>query len=190
MGGTFDPPHLGHLIVAGEAHALLELDTVLFVPAGQPWQKDDRLVSPALDRLAMTRLAVDGDERFDVSSVDIDREGPTYSVDTLTDLRNQRGADHEFFLLVGADALQGIGGWHRAEEITNLATVVGLTRPGHPLTAPGAWDGEVLLLEVPLIEISSTNCRERFRANLPMKYFVPDSVIDYAFSRALYGGVR
>ena len=91
---------------------------------------------------------------------------------------------------MGADALQGIGSWHRAAELPALATVVGLTRPGHPLTAPGTWEKEVTLLQVPLIEISSTDCRERFRADLPMKYFVPDAAIDYALSRGLYRGAR
>jgi len=190
MGGTFDPPHLGHLIVASEAYSRLALDLVLFVPAGQPWQKSDRVVTPSLERLAMTALAVADDPRFAVSRVDVDRPGPTYTVDTLTDLKAGLDPSDELFLLVGADALQGIGTWQRSAELAGLAHIVGLTRPGHALTAPSTWEGQVSLLQVPEIEISSTDCRERFSADLPMKYFVPDSVIDYAVSRALYRGAR
>jgi nicotinate-nucleotide adenylyltransferase len=133
MGGTFDPPHLGHLIVAGEAHALLDLDVVLFVPAGDPWHKP-RVHTPAHHRLTMTELAVAGDSRFAVSAIDVDRAGPTYTVDTLTDLRTNAGQQDEFVLLVGSDALQGIGSWHRADELPGLARIV-VTPPAPP--APG-----------------------------------------------------
>jgi nicotinate-nucleotide adenylyltransferase len=190
MGGTFDPPHLGHLAAASEAHTRLDLDAVLFVPAGQPWQKADRTLSSARHRLAMTRLAVEHDSRFQVSEVDLARAGPTYTVDTLADLRAQHGDDAEFFLLLGADALAGFGSWHRAAEVARACTLVGVSRPGAELRAPGPPAEEVILLTVPGTSISSTECRERFAADVPNIYLVPDSVIAYAQDHALYGGAR
>ena len=190
MGGTFDPPHLGHLAAASEAHTLLGLDAVVFVPAGSPWQKADRPLSPAHHRLAMTTLATQDDPRFLVSQVDLLRSGPTYTFDTLADLRAEHGDDAEFFLLLGADALAGFGSLHRAAEVARACTLVGVTRPGTELRAPGPPAEEVILLTVPGTSISSTECRERFAANVPTIYLVPDSVIAYAQDHALYGGAR
>lgn len=190
MGGTFDPPHLGHLAAASEAHARLGLDLVVFVPAGQPWHKGGQHPAPAQDRLAMTALAIEADPRFTLSRVDVDRAGPTYTIDTLADLRSEYGNHAEFFLLLGADALAAFGTWHRAVELAQACTLVGLTRPGSELRAPGPPAGEVILLTMPGISVSSTECRERFAADLPNTYLVPDSVIAYALDHALYGGAR
>jgi nicotinate-nucleotide adenylyltransferase len=190
MGGTFDPPHLGHLAAASEAHTLLGLDAVVFVPAGSPWQKADRPLSPAHHRLAMTTLATQDDPRFLVSQVDLVRSGPTYTLDTLADLRAEHGDDAEFFLLLGADAIAGFATWHRAAEVAQACTLVGIARPGTELRAPGPPAEEVILLTVPGTSISSTECRERFAADVPNTYLVPDSVIAYAHDHALYGGAR
>lgn len=190
MGGTFDPPHLGHLAAASEAHFRLELSAVVFVPAGSPWQKDARPPIAAQHRLAMTRLAVGDDPRFSVSEVDLARPGPTYTIDTLADLRRDYGDDAEIFLILGADALAGFASWHRAADVAAACTLVGIARPGVALAPPGAPAEEVILLDVPGTSVSSTHCRERFAANVPNTYLVPDSVIDYALDHALYGGAR
>ena len=129
MGGTFDPIHHGHLVAATEVQALFGLDEVVFVPTGQPWQKDERDVSPAEHRYLMTVVATASNPRFTVSRVDIDRPGPTYTIDTLRDLRAQR-PDAELFFITGADALAQILSWKDAEELFELAHFVGVTRPG------------------------------------------------------------
>src|SRR3984885_12288134 len=136
MGGSFDPIHNGHLVAASEVASLFELDEVVFVPSGQPWQKQ-RQVSAAEDRYLMTVIATAANPRFSVSRVDIDRGGPTYTVDTLRDLAAERGYDTEFFFITGADALGAILSWRDAEELVVLAHFVGCTRPGHALADPG-----------------------------------------------------
>jgi nicotinate-nucleotide adenylyltransferase len=187
LGGTFDPPHLGHLVVASEAHHVLDLDAVLFVPAGHPWHKQRSDLSPADVRAELVAAAIADDPRFVLSRVDLDRPGPTYTVDTLADLRRDLGPDAALLLLVGADALQGIPQWHEAHRIPELAQVVRVSRPGHDAPPPTGWEG-VIDLPVPLIGISSTDCRERFRSGLPMHYLVPDRVLDVMRARGLYGG--
>src|SRR6202051_878846 len=136
MGGTFDPIHHGHLVAASEVGHAFDLDEVVFVPTGQPWQKDGRQVSPAEDRYLMTVIATASNPRFSVSRVEIDRPGPTYTTDTLTQLRRDlagsRGADPEIFFITGADALAQIMSWNNAEKLVDLAHFVGVTRPGHP----------------------------------------------------------
>jgi nicotinate-nucleotide adenylyltransferase len=187
LGGTFDPPHLGHLAAASEVHHRLSLDTVLFVPAGEPWHKPDRTPSPPEHRQAMVAAAIADDPRFALSTVDLDRPGPTYTVDTLADLRAQE-PEAEFFLLLGADALTGLPSWHRAADVASAATLVGISRPGHPLAHPGPPAGEVIMIQTPGTAVSSSDCRLRFRAGVPNTYLVPDSVIAYATAHALYGG--
>ena len=186
MGGTFDPIHHGHLVAASEVAARFELDEVVFVPTFQPWQKDGREVTPAEDRYLMTVIATASNPRFSVSRIDIDRGGPTYTVDTLRDLRAARGPDWDLYFITGADALAQIFTWHDADDVFTLAHFVGVTRPGHPLTDPGVPDGRVSLVEVPALSISSTDCRERIGANLPIWYLVPDGVVQYISKRALY----
>jgi len=133
MGGTFDPVHHGHLVAASEVLATHHLDEVLFVPTGQPWQKHDDPVTPAEHRYLMTVIATAANPRFTVSRVDIDRPGPTYTIDTLRDLRTQRGAEADLFFITGADALAEIFTWRDADELFDLARFVGCTRPGYEM---------------------------------------------------------
>ncbi len=186
MGGTFDPIHHGHLVAASEVAALFELDEVVFVPTGDPWQKAERRVSPAEDRYLMTVIATAANPRFSVSRLEIDRPGPTYTADTLRDLRALYGPDTQLFFITGADALGQILTWHRAEELFELAHFVGVTRPGHALSDPGLPQGRVSLVEVPAMAISSTDCRDRVSRLLPVWYLVPDGVVQYIQKRDLY----
>jgi nicotinate-nucleotide adenylyltransferase len=191
MGGTFDPIHHGHLVAASEVAAKFSLDEVIFVPTGAPWQKADREVSPAEDRYLMTVIATASNPRFSVSRVEIDRPGPTYTTDTLTQLRHElttaRGADPEMFFITGADALAQIMSWNKAEMLVDLAHFVGVTRPGHVLSDPsGLPEGAVSLVEIPALAISSTECRERVRLNQPIWYLVPDGIVQYISKRGLY----
>ena len=184
MGGTFDPIHHGHLVAASEVAAVFDLDEVVFVPTGQPWQKSGSEVSDAEHRYLMTVVATAANPRFSVSRVDIDRHGPTYTVDTLRDLHELR-PDSDLFFITGADVLSEILSWHGAEDIWELAHFVGVTRPGHELSVPeGA--GDVVLLEVPAMAISSTDCRARVRSGQPVWYLVPDGVVQYIGKYGLY----
>jgi nicotinate-nucleotide adenylyltransferase len=191
MGGTFDPVHHGHLVAASEVAHRFDLDEVVFVPTGRPWQKDDRAVTPAEDRYLMTVIATAADPRFRVSRVDVDRGGPTYTVDTLRDLSREyadAGTDAALHFITGADALASIAGWQDAEELVGLAHFVGVTRPGHPLLDPGLPDGSVTLVEIPALAISSSDCRARVSRGEPIRYLVPDGVLQYVAKRGLYRG--
>jgi nicotinate-nucleotide adenylyltransferase len=186
MGGTFDPVHHGHLVAASEVAYNFDLDEVIFVPTGQPYQKERREVSPAEDRYLMTVIATASNPRFSVSRVDIDRPGPTYTIDTLKDLRARAAKEDEFFFITGADALAEILTWHDADELFGLAHFVGCTRPGHQLTRSGLPDGKVSLVEIPALSISSTECRARVGEGEPVWYLVPDGVVQYIAKRGLY----
>lgn len=183
MGGTFDPIHHGHLVAASEVQALFGLDEVVFVPTGQPWHKDG--VSPAEHRYLMTVIATASNPRFTVSRVDIDREGTTYTIDTLRDLREQRPGD-ELFFITGADALAEILSWKDPEDLFELAHFIGVTRPGHELSNGGLPEDRVTLQEVPAMAISSTNCRARVSRAEPVWYLVPDGVVQYINKYRLY----
>src|SRR5947208_3980109 len=186
MVGTFDPIDTGHLVAASEVASRFMLDEVVFVPTGQPWQKSDADVSPAEDRYLMTVIATASNPRFTVSRVDIDRSGPTYTIDTLHDLRDRYGSATELFFITGADALAQILGWHRSDELFELAHFVGVTRPGHHLSDPGFPAGRVSLVEVPALAISSPDCRQRVGKGEPVWYLVPDGVVQYISKRRLY----
>lgn len=189
MGGTFDPIHHGHLVAASEVASKFDLDEVVFVPTGIPWQKADREVSSPEDRYLMTVIATASNPRFSVSRVDIDRPGNTYTVDTLKDLREQRGENVDLFFISGADAIRQILTWRGADELFDLAHFVGVTRPGVPMTADDLAHlpaGKVTLLEVPALAISSTDCRDRTRAGQPIWYLVPDGIVQYIAKRGLY----
>ena len=186
MGGTFDPIHHGHLVAASEVAQFFALDEVVFVPTGQPWQKDDRKVSPSEDRYLMTVIATASNPRFSVSRIDIDRAGPTYTIDTLRDLRAERGKDAELFFITGADALSRMMSWQDVNELFELAHFVGCTRPGHRLTGHGLPEDRVSLLEIPALAISSTDCRERVAHGQPIWYLVPDGIVQYIAKRRLY----
>jgi nicotinate-nucleotide adenylyltransferase len=186
MGGTFDPIHHGHLVAASEVRSWFDLDEVVFVPTGQPWQKTDREVSPAEDRYLMTVIATASNPRFSVSRVDIDRSGPTYTVDTLRDLQAERGPDWDLFFITGADALEQILSWRDPDELFDLAHFVGCTRPGHNLSAEGLPTDKVTLVEVPALTISSSECRMRVAQGEPIWYLVPDGIVQYISKRRLY----
>lgn len=189
MGGTFDPIHHGHLVAASEVAARFQLDRVIFVPTGQPWQKDAEHVSPAEHRYLMTVIATASNPQFSVSRVDLDRSGPTYTIDTLRDLHAMYPRDQLFFI-TGIDALAAIMTWKNAPEIFQLAHFVGATRPGYhldeldiPREIP---DGSVTILEVPALAISSTACRARVQSGQPVWYLVPDGVVQYIAKHGLY----
>lgn len=188
MGGTFDPIHHGHLVAASEVQAWFNLDEVVFVPTGAPWQKSDREVSPAEDRYLMTVIATASNPRFRVSRVDIDRPGPTYTIDTLRDLAAEMpGADLHF--ITGADALADIFTWRNAEELFSLANFVGCTRPGYemdPATLAAIPAERVEMVEIPALAISSTDCRRRTVRGEPVWYLVPDGVVQYIAKHHLY----
>jgi nicotinate-nucleotide adenylyltransferase len=185
MGGTFDPIHHGHLVAASEVAALFHLDEVVFVPTGEPWQKEGRQVSPAEHRYLMAVIATASNPHFWVSRVDVDRRGPTYTIDTLRDLAAQ-SADAELYFITGADALEQILSWKNADELFDLAHFIGVTRPGFQLSDAHLPEDAVSLLEVPAMAISSSGCRERVRAGLPVWYLVPDGVVQYITKHHLY----
>jgi nicotinate-nucleotide adenylyltransferase len=185
MGGTFDPIHHGHLVAASEVAAVYDLEEVVFVPTGQPWQKSDREVSPAEHRYLMTVIATASNPRFTVSRVDIDRPGLTYTIDTLRELADDRPGTDLYFI-TGADALEQILSWKDSDELFELAHFVGVTRPGHRLDGAGLPPDRVSLMEVPAMAISSTACRVRVVAGLPVWYLVPDGVVQYIAKHRLY----
>ena len=185
MGGTFDPIHHGHLVAASEVAAVFELDEVVFVPTGQPWQKSGDQVSPAEQRYLMTVIATASNPRFTVSRVDVDRPGPTYTIDTLRDLA-QCHEDTDLFFITGADALAQILSWKDVDELFALARFVGVTRPGHELSDRGVPGDRISLLEIPALAISSTVCRARVRVGQPVWYLVPDGVVQFIAKYGLY----
>ncbi|UUO03494.1 nicotinate-nucleotide adenylyltransferase [Mycolicibacterium novocastrense] len=191
MGGTFDPIHNGHLVAASEVADRFGLDEVVFVPTGQPWQKD-RDVTAAEDRYLMTVIATASNPRFSVSRVDIDRGGPTYTKDTLRDL-HALNPDADLFFITGADALASILTWQNWEDMFAIASFVGVSRPGYELDGKHIAaaikelpDDALKLVEVPALAISSTDCRKRAEENRPIWYLVPDGVVQYVAKRRLY----
>lgn len=192
MGGTFDPIHNGHLVAASEVADLFDLDEVIFVPTGEPWQKEGRRVSPAEDRYLMTVIATASNPRFSVSRVDIDRGGRTYTKDTLHDLRNLH-PDSELFFITGADALASILSWQDWEDLFSNSKFIGVSRPGydldgqHIVAAIDKLPKDALhLVEIPALAISSSDCRARAARSRPIWYLVPDGVVQYVSKRKLY----
>ncbi|AMO89786.1 nicotinate (nicotinamide) nucleotide adenylyltransferase [Corynebacterium simulans] len=189
MGGTFDPIHNGHLVAASEVAYRFQLDQVVFVPTGQPWQKAGRDVTAAEHRYLMTMVATASNPRFTVSRVDIDREGPTYTIDTLRDLR-ELFPDAELYFITGADSLASIMSWHDWEVMLEMANFVGVTRPGYELSKdmlPLESQTGIELIEIPAMAISSTDCRKRAGEGEPVWYLVPDGVVQYIAKNNLYG---
>jgi nicotinate-nucleotide adenylyltransferase len=185
MGGTFDPIHHGHLVAASEVAVRFGLSEVIFVPTGQPWQKTDRQVSPAEHRYLMTVIATASNPRFWVSRVDIDRPGPTFTIDTIRDIHALH-PDAELYFITGADALGQILSWREHEEIVRLARFVGVTRPGYELSDAHLPTDTVTLVDVPAMAISSSACRQRVQEELPVWYLVPDGVVQYIGKHRLY----
>ena len=193
FGGTFDPIHLGHLIVADEAREMLELDEVLFIPAGRPWVKAGTPVTAACHRMAMVEMAVTPTPWFRAVDVDMKRPGPTYTVDTLLELRSELGEEADLYLILGLDAVQDMARWHRPAQIFELCTVVGMSRPGAlgldlavlDAVAPNAA-GRVILLEGPLVSLSGTDLRRRVREGRSIRHRVPEAVEVYIYEHGLY----
>ncbi len=196
FGGTFDPVHLGHLILAEEARCGLGLDRLLLVPAAQPWRKSDRAVTPAHHRLAMLRLAVADDPYFDVSTVEIERGGPTYTVDTLASLRAELGSAVDLVFILGEDALLDMPHWHDPEGILRLARLGVASRGGGPAADLTALErvlpsisARVSVVPMPQIDISSTDVRRRVREGGSIRYLVPPAVQAYIAEHGLYRAV-
>src|SRR3954468_11261202 len=191
MGGTFDPIHHGHLMAAEEARWQFDLDEVVFVPTGQPWMKTDRDVSPSEDRYLMVVIATSPNPHFTVSRLEIEREGATYTVDTLRAIRDERG-DVDLFFITGADAMLEILQWKDPEEALQLAHFIAATRPGYELSAfeEGAptEHPNVSVMQIPALAISSTDIRRRVAKSAPIRYLVPDGVQTYISKAALYRG--
>ncbi len=184
MGGTFDPIHIGHLVAATEVGYRLDLDEVLLVPAGAPWQKSGREITGAEHRFAMAVLAADRTP-LKVSRVDIDREGPTFTADTLRDLHAALDPVDLFFI-TGADALAGIATWRDPEVLLELAHMVGVSRPGHDFGELSLPMSQHTILAIPALEVSSTSCRERLAAGEPVDHLVPAAVVEYIAKHKLY----
>jgi nicotinate-nucleotide adenylyltransferase len=193
LGGTFDPVHLGHLILADEARGALGLDRLLLMPAAQPWRKSEREVSPARHRLAMLRLAVADNPAFDVSTLEIERGGPTFTVETLAALRAEMAAAADLVFLLGEDALLDMPHWRDPAGILRLARLGVAARPGSPpidfdaleRELPGVM-GRVEMVPMPLIDISSTDIRRRVREGHSVRYLLPRTVQEYIGEHRLY----
>jgi len=183
MGGTFDPIHHGHLVAASEVASAFNLEGVLFVPTGEPWQKSK--VTSGEHRYLMSVIATASNPRFTVSRVDIDRNGPTYTIDTLKDIQKTY-PDAELFFITGADAIKQILEWKDVDQIWPLAHFVAVTRPGHLLELPAAPKGAISVLEIPALAISSTDVRARVGQGEPVWYLVPDGVVQYIGKHNLY----
>lgn len=192
MGGTFDPIHFGHLVTAEEALVQFNLDRVIFMPAGRPARKTDVEVTPAEHRYLMTVIATAANPDFDVSRMEIDRPGITYTVDTLNALRDTHGPHAELFFITGADAVWEIVTWKHAEQFRGLATFIAATRPGYDLAEARRVHAEELarmdiqFIEVPALAISSTDVRDRVAEKRPIRYLVPEAVAAYIHKYGLY----
>lgn len=195
LGGTFNPPHLGHLVVAQEAYRELDLDQVLLIPAGIPPHKPVDAEPGPEHRLQLCRLAIAGDDRFAVSDLELRRDGPSYTVDTLNQLSTQ-APTNELFLILGADIAAGLPQWREPERVLDLATVAIAKRRGTPReSVQRALDqleggDRARFFQMPRIGISSTMVRGRARAGQPIRYFVPDGVVRYISEHGLYGAPR
>jgi len=195
LGGTFDPVHTGHLIVAADVRAELGLSEVLFVPAGKPWLKlkEERTITPAEHRLAMVRLAIKGNPYFKVSTMEIDRPGSSYSIDTVLELKNKLGPKAEIYFIVGPDALVELPQWKEPARLIEACQIVGIGRPGYARadlrvlnrSVPGAAK-RIMLLDVPQIDISSTDIRKRVAQGQSIRYLVPEAVQKYIEEHKLY----
>jgi nicotinate-nucleotide adenylyltransferase len=185
FGGTFDPPHHGHLIAAQDAIIELELDKILFIPARVPPHKAQEQISPAAVRLRMVYAAVEGDRRFEVSDVELRRTGPSYTADTLRDLRESRPGD-DLFLLIGVDQVREFHTWHESDVVLRNAKIVLLSRSG----VEEVPESDIVYRNVPVtrVDVSSTLVRERVRAGRPIRYMVPVAVEKIIADERLYTG--
>lgn len=194
FGGTFDPIHNGHLVVAERVRTKMRLDHVLFIPAGRPWFKEGQTVTDARHRLEMTRLAVADNTHFAVSDMEVRRDGPTYTIDTLAALRGDMGEGVDFYFILGIDALNELHRWCRPCDVLDMATIVGVTRPGAEAVDRAALESvregasdEVVIVDGPLIDISAADIRQRMSEGLSVRDIIPQAVEDYAKRHVLYG---
>jgi nicotinate-nucleotide adenylyltransferase len=190
MGGTFDPIHNGHLVTAEEAYWQFHLDGVVFVPTGQPWMKSERAVSPAEDRYLMTVVATASNPHFSVSRLEVERDGPTYTVDTLRALRTHAGDGVDLFFITGADAILEIFHWKDPEDVLSQAHFIAATRPGYDIArfeaeAPTRHP-KVSVMDIPALAISSSDIRRRVEVGEPIRYLVPEGVKIYIEKAGLY----
>lgn len=198
LGGTFDPVHYGHLAIAEEVYAALRLTRVLFVPAGQPPHKPERSITPVRHRLAMLKLALAGNPHFALSLVDVQRAGPSYTVETLRLLHQELGAEAELYFVIGADSLKDLPEWYDPGGILEQAMVVALPRPGYPEFSREllarlegrlpTLKGRLMTLDSLHLDISSTDLRRRVAEGRPIAYQVPESVEAYIHRHSLYHG--
>ena len=193
LGGTFDPIHIAHLVIAEECRLRVPLEKVVFIPTGQPWLKSDRQITAGSLRMEMVRLAVAGNPAFDSSSIEIDRPGLTYSVDTLEELAGQWGPDVELNFIIGVDSLLSLPRWKDPERFLDLCTLTAVTRPGYSPDALEelkrrypALERKLGLIEGPLIGISGTEIRRRAASGLSVRYLVPPGVESFITERGLY----
>ncbi|MFC4334520.1 nicotinate-nucleotide adenylyltransferase [Salininema proteolyticum] len=187
FGGTFDPVHYGHLAAASEAYIRADLDEVVFVPTGDPWQKAGKAISPAALRGEMTRLAINGDPRFRMSLVDIEREGPTYAADTVEDIRAEYDKAVDLYFIFGADSLENLYTWHRVGELVRSVEFIALNRPGSQRRGAELPPGtKVEYVDMAGMELSSSMCRERVARGETLRYLVPEPVRGFIESADLY----
>jgi nicotinate-nucleotide adenylyltransferase len=195
LGGAFNPPHIGHLVCAQEALVQLELERVVFMPVGVAPHREIELDPGAEKRLEMAELAVTGDDRFEVSRTEVDKKDPAYTSETLAGLREE-SPDDELFLILGGDQAAALGSWHEPEKVLELATVVVFERFSWGRNAIGIKIGRlpgarnVRYLDMPLLQVSSSAIRRRVREGAPIRYLVPDKVVDYISANDLYGAGR
>jgi len=193
LGGTFDPIHMGHLIIAEEVRARLDLAEVLFVPAGQPWLKANNVISPAEHRVEMVRLAIANEPYFKLSTMEIERPGPSYTVDTIAELRSQIGAEDKLFFILGWDNLNQLPRWHEPSRLVKLCRLVPVRRVGYlsldldslEAAVPGLSQS-LVMLDTPQIQISSSEIRERVARGLSIHHLVPEPVERYIQEHRLY----
>jgi len=193
LGGTFDPVHNGHLVIAEEVRTELNLAEIIFVPAGQPWLKVERAISPAEDRLQMLRLALADKPYFKIATAEIDRPGPSYTVDTIADLRHKLGSEVELFFILGWDSLEQLPLWKEPSRLIQLCYLVAVHRPGSPRPDLKALDAQVpgvlnrvIVMNSPSIDISASDIRERVKQGLSIRYLVPEPVAWYIKEHGLY----
>ena len=195
LGGTFDPVHIGHLVLAEEALSKLKLDQIWFIPTGKPWLKESLEITDGLNRLEMVKIATKSNPRFVASSIEIDRSGPTYTIDTLRYLKDKLGTKTRIYFILGLDTLANFHRWNQPEEILDLCEFVVSNRPGfgntkildEQLERFESIGSITTLLNIPMLDISGTNLREMIRQGLSIKYRVPDGVEEYIYSNGLYG---
>jgi nicotinate-nucleotide adenylyltransferase len=182
LGGTFDPPHYGHLLIANEVLSALSLDEVWFMPNHEPPHKKKSHSVKDSDRVRMIELAIKGNEAFKLQTIELEREGPSYTIDTMEMINNMYEGD-QFFFIIGADMIEYLPKWHRIDELVKLVQFVGVQRPSYSHQT----DFPVLYVEVPGVDVSSSMIRDRVKCEKTVRYLLPDAVIEYIEEKHLYG---